>query len=154
MQSKKKNILIVLFLSFIPGLPQFYLGLSKKAASLFIIDAALFLSFFLTHSYVSRLLAVVIYLITFFPAAIESHQIARYGENRIDTSAKWYVIALLLTTGFSALPLLWQSEHFSRQAKMIWTAAVPILAAIFFTGLIKYWSHIERIIQSALTGRT
>jgi hypothetical protein len=42
-----------------------------------------------------------------------------------------YVVAMLLLVGPLALPLLWQSSHFSRTARWIWTAIVVVAALLF-----------------------
>lgn len=44
-----------------------------------------------------------------------------------------YVVAMLLFVGPLALPLLWQSPHFSRTARWIWTAIVVGAALLFVT---------------------
>ncbi len=139
-----------MLLSIIPGMSQLYLGLTRKAFSLFIIDVMIASAFIFSDSYVFRFLSGGIYLITFFPASIESYQLAKYGENRIDTDARWYIAVLLLTTGFSALPLLWQSQSFSKGEKLAWTVAVPALAVLFFTVLIKYWDYLEDYLRSLI----
>lgn len=90
---------------------------------------------------------VLIYGVTFLPSCVESYQLARYGRNTVDTNARWYVTLLLLSTGFSALPLLWVSTQFSRTAKIIWTIAVPVLAIIFFSVLFRYWTFFEEYLQ-------
>ena len=42
-----------------------------------------------------------------------------------------YVVAMLLFVGPLALPLLWQSPHFSRTARWIWTAIVVGVVLLF-----------------------
>jgi hypothetical protein len=126
---------------------QIYLGKTKKALGLFVIDAGILSIWLFSDSILMRLLAAGIYLITFLPACVEGYQLARYGKNILDTSADWYVIILLLTTGFSALPLLWQSPNFSKNSKIAWTAAVPVLAVLFFGIIIKYWAGIEAYLR-------
>lgn len=87
---------------------------------------------------------LLIYGVTALPAVLETFLEAKgtvanpYRESRI------YVIILLLTTSFSALPLHWQSPLFSRRGKMAWTLAVPVLAAIFFSLLYFFGRKLER----------
>jgi lysylphosphatidylglycerol synthetase-like protein (DUF2156 family) len=149
--SSDKNIYLTLGLSVLPGLSHIYLGEYHKVPGLFFIDAGIALTLLFSSSYVMSLLMVMIYFVTAVPASVESYQLARYGENTIDTGAKWYVTILLLTTGFAALPLLWKSDRFSKRAKAAWTIAVPLLAAAFFTILIRYWSYFESQLEKILT---
>lgn len=135
----------------LPGLNHLLLGDKKKALSLFVIDTGMFLTWIFSESLLMKMLMLGIYAITFLPAAVETYQRARYGYGLIDTNAKWYVILLLLTTGFSALPLLWQSDSFGKAGKIAWSIAVPTLAALFFFFLSSQWDHIEATLQTLLT---
>ncbi len=148
--SRYKNPYLALAFSLIPGLSHLYIKRPKKAIGLLIIDAVIGLTFLFSDSYLMRLLMVNIYLITFFPACLEVYQLIRYGKSKISTDAKWYVVVLLLTTGFGALGLLWQSKRFSKTAKTAWSVAVPLLAILFFSSLIKYWDMLERLLRSWL----
>ena len=147
---KNKNVLLTLVLSVVPGLPHLYLGDRKKAAGLFVIDGALVLSVLYSRSCLMKALMGGIYFVTVVPACIETYQLSRYGKNTIDTDSRWYTVLLLLTTGFSALPLLWQNRNFSQSSKVAWSIAVPVLAAIFFYILAHYWDVFERQITRIL----
>lgn len=142
---------LAILLSLLPGLSLLYLGRTKKALGLFVIDAGIILTIIFSNSYILGCLMVGIYLVTFGPACLESYQLAKYGKNTIDTEARWYVVILLLITGFNALPLLWQSTHFSREAKIGWSIAVPILAILFFTLLASFWTDLDRYLKELLT---
>lgn len=144
---RRKNTVLTLLLSVIPGLAQLYLGKWKKAVSLLIIAAGAGLAFALSPYYIVRALMVLVYTVTVIPASIEAYQLAKYGHNTIDTGARWYVILLLFCTGFTAVPLLWRSREFSRNAKFIWTAAVTVLAILFFTVLGTFWSELESFLE-------
>ncbi|MBD3427057.1 MAG: hypothetical protein GF409_07515 [Candidatus Omnitrophica bacterium] len=126
------------------------MGRWKRVIALFVIDAGIFLAFFLSGSYLMKLLAVNIYIFTFLAPFIESYQLAKYGKNTLSSDTRWYVVVLLLTTGFNALPLLWQSESFSRKAKISWSVAVPVLAALFVTVLVRYWDMAEAFLRDIL----
>ncbi len=144
------NVPLTLVLSLVPGLSQLYLGRPKKAAGLLIVTTGITLSLIFSDSYLMVLIMCNIYLFTSVPAGVESYQIARYGRNTIDTSSRWYVVILLLTTGFTALPLLWNSGNFSKKAKITWSIAVPVLAAVFFTVLIRYWNALEALLRECV----
>ncbi len=49
-----------------------------------------------------------------------------------------YVVFLLLTKGFWALPVLWHSRVFSKRKKIAWSIAVPLLAVLYFGFLFLY----------------
>ena len=141
---------LTLLLSPIPGLSHLYLGDKKKAVSLLIIDTGILLTLIFSKSLLMKVLMLGIYTITFLPACIETYQIAKYGKRLLNTNSQWYVILLLLTTGFSALPLLWQSDSFSKTGKIAWTIAVPTLAALFLFFLASQWNDIEQRLQNLL----
>ncbi|MBD3263770.1 MAG: hypothetical protein GF375_01550 [Candidatus Omnitrophica bacterium] len=145
---RKKAPLLTILLSALPGFSHIYLGRIKKGLSLLVIDTGMVLTLIFADSYIMTVIMVNIYFFTFLPACIETYQISKYGKGRTVTESRWYVVVLLLSTGFSALPLLWQSSLFSRKAKIGWTVAVPVLAVIFFTFLIRYWSVIETFFGS------
>ena len=133
-QSKKSPRLAAL-LSLIPGLGHWYLGKSKKALALACVDAAIVLGLLFSHSIIILFSAGMIYLITASQAGFESYRTAKTGKEILHLDSKRYVVLMLLFTGFGALPLLWQSTRFPRQAKIAWTIAVPILAVLYFGGL-------------------
>ena len=147
----KKRVVFVMLLAFIPGAGELYLGRVKKALFLLIIFTGIFLTFMFSGSYLVKVLMSGIYLVTAIPAGLESYQLARYGRHTIDTSARWYVVVLLLTTGFSALPLLWGSGRFSKRGKILWTIAVSVLAVLFFTLLARYWAASDAWLKELLT---
>ena len=114
---EKRKVWLVALMSLVPGLSLLYLGRWKRAIVLFVIDAGIVLAFTLSGSYLMKLLAVNIYIFTFIAPFMESYQLARYGKNTISSDSRWYVVVLLLTTGFNALPLLWVSRSFSKRPK-------------------------------------
>jgi len=141
----KKNPLVAAILFPIPGLSHLYLGKKRKAILLFIIDIGIALALIFSDSYIVRILMLMIYAVTALPAALEAYQLSEHKKKTIDTDSRWYVTILLLTTGFSALPLLWNSPNFSKRAKIIWTAAVPVLAIIFFSLIVMHWETLEKL---------
>lgn len=145
--------LIVLFLSLIPGLAHLYLGQIKKAIVMLLISLSLILTFIFAKSLVMKTLMSLVYLGTLGPAGIEAQEIVRFGISHL-TERKWYVTFLLLVTGFSALPLLWQSVFFTKRAKIAWSIAVPVLAVIFFTTLGRYWTDLEHYLERIIHGKT
>ncbi|MBD3245961.1 MAG: hypothetical protein GF333_03025 [Candidatus Omnitrophica bacterium] len=145
--SHKKNHYIVLLLAVVPGCAHLYLGRIRKALGLWVIDTGIILTVIFSDSYLMKLIMVNIYLFTFLPAGLETYSLARGKRSVVDTDSRWYTVTLLLTTGFSALPLLWQNRKFSRRAKILWTIAVPLLAGLFFFFLVTYWEMIEQFLR-------
>ena len=146
MGSVAGTILIVL-LGPVPGLGHMYLGKRKKAFGLLCVFAGVIAGIVLSGSIIVKVLMAIVYFSTAIPAWIETWQISRYGKNTIDTEVRWYMVFLLLVTGFAALPLLWQSARFSKKAKVMWSIAVPVLAFLFFSALIRYRELIEGFLQ-------
>lgn len=147
-RKKEKNVIIASVLALVPGLSLVYIGRVKKAILLFIIDLGILTAVLFSDSYLMILLAINIYVFTFFAPFVESYQVAKYGRNTLGADSRWYVVVLLLTTGFNALPLLWSSGNFSRKAKIAWSVAVPVLAAIFFLFLVNYWGQLEEVLKT------
>jgi len=149
--TRKKSVLLVLILSIIPGLPQLYLGKFRKAVTLLIISVGVTVTFIFSGYYTVRTLMILVYSVTVIPACLESYQLAKYGKNTIDTGARWYVILLLFTTGFTAVPLLWRSDRFSRKGKIFWTGFVTLGAILFFTVLGVYWDILENFLRGLIS---
>ncbi len=118
-------------LSLVPGAGHLAVGKRKKAVALFVVDFGIVCSVFFLKSIPGHLLACFSYLMAMIPAVIETYTLAQGGMSQFSES-KPYISALLLVTGFSALPLLWQSHVFSRRIKIVWSIVVPVLAILYF----------------------
>ncbi len=97
-----------------------------------------------------KLIMVNIYLFTFIPACLEAYSQAKGKRSKVNTDSRWYVTVLLITTGFNALPLLWQSSKLTKRFKITWTALVPILAGVFVFILVRHWDNIEAFLQNII----
>ena len=142
----RKNPWIAAGLSLVPGAGHFYIGRFKKGFALFCIDAALVAALFFSSKRLAYVLAAMIYLVTMIPGVLETYQAAKTGETAPRSESKIYVVLMLLVTGFPALPLLWQNTRFSPAAKRVWTAAVAVLAVLFFGALFFWGSAIEKFL--------
>lgn len=147
----EKNKKLIIILAVLPGAAHAYLGNIKKTLVLFVIDAGIIVGLLFSKSYIMKVVVVNIYLFTPIPAAMETYQQAKKKKSRINTDSRWYVIILLLTTGFNALPLLWASKEFSHASKIIWSILVPLLAIAFFYVLIAYWQELDIFLKEVLT---
>jgi hypothetical protein len=137
----------IVFTGIVPGIGHLLLGKPKKAVGLFLVFAGLVTGFIFADWLLIKILIVLVYISVALPAWIEAYQISRYGENTVNIDARWYTVILLLFTGFSALPLLWQNNNFSKKSKILWSIAVPLLAIAFFSLLFMYRDFLESIIR-------
>ena len=126
--------LLAASLSLVPGLGHLVLGKRGKALALFVVDFGMIVSVYFLNSRIGALLVGIVYFMAMVPAVIETYTLAQGGLSRFSES-KFYIVALLLVTGFPALPLLWQSRVFSKRMKILWSIAVPALAILYFSFL-------------------
>lgn len=134
----------ILLLSLIPGLGHLALKKYRKGISLLCMAAGALAILIFPAWIILKLVAGVIYLSLIINAGVDSYLLMA-GKAEIHSS-KPYVTFLLLSCGFSALPMLWQSPRFCRAEKIGWTIAVPILAILFFGLLFVFGSRIEALL--------
>jgi TM2 domain-containing membrane protein YozV len=124
--------LVALALSaLVPGLGQLY---NKEATKgLVIIGSCLGLGLLIYwQSGLNRITFVLALLLVWISAIAEAYKSAQASGQPPDFYyRKAYVVSLLLLIGPFALPLLWQSPHFSRTARWTWTAIVSGAALLF-----------------------
>ena len=115
----------------VPGLGQIFNQESKKG---FIILASC-LGLGLITYWISGLNKVTIALaliLLWSSAVVDAYKVAQSSDQPSDFYyRKPYVIAMLLLVGPLALPLLWQSPHFSRLARWTWTVVVVAAVVMF-----------------------
>ena len=142
-RSGEKNPWAAAALSVVPGAGHAYAGHFKKCLVFFCMDAGLSTGFFFSHSFLLRLTLASVYLATAVPAAIDAYFLVKTGASLPQIDSKGYVVLMLVFTGFSALPLLWQSRNFSRTGKIFWTVAVPLLAVFYFGSLVLWGPRLQ-----------
>ena len=126
--------LVAASLSLVPGVGHWVVGKRGKAVGFFAIDLGIIGTLLFLRSPVAPLLASFVYFVAMIPAVLETYTLACGGASQFSESRP-YIVVLLLVTGFSALPLLWQSRSFSKRAKIAWSVAVFVLAILFFSFL-------------------
>ncbi len=136
-----------LLLAPFPGISHLLLKNYKKGLALLVIFCGAALTFSLTSSYLTKCLAIMIYVAILVPSFLEILQTQFSELNLIDADSKLYVIVMLLMTGFNALPLLWQNDRFSKLEKQGWSLTVTLLAVAFFAGLARYWHSLDSLIE-------
>lgn len=136
-------------LSLVPGAGHWAVGKRGKAAAFFAIDIGMICTVFFLRSPVVLSLTCLVYFMVMVPAAIEVYTLSSGGVSQLSES-KLYIVLLLLTTGFSALPLLWQSHSFSKRIKIAWSIVIPVLAALWFCFLGAYGMRLFNDVKSWL----
>ncbi len=141
--------LAFLFSILAPGLGQLYLGERAKGGTLLCMAAGVGVSLVISHTAIACFLMGGIYLAVMIPAAMDAFQTASGRPRTFSADTVPYVIVMLLMIGPFAIPLLWQSSRFSKTAKLVWTAAVILIAflAIAFTTFVA--SSAEQLLKSA-----
>jgi hypothetical protein len=137
-------------LSVVPGVGHWVVGRRGKAAAFFAIDLGILCTVLFLRSPIALFLACVTYLMIMVPAVIETYTIPRGGESQFSES-KPYIVLLLLVTGLTALPLLWQSRLFSKRVKILWSIVVPVLAILWFGFLGTYGIRLFNYAKSWLS---
>jgi hypothetical protein len=121
-----------MFLSaIVPGLGQIYNQEIKKGVVIFGSCLSLgLLSYWISGlNKISTLLAL---LLLWISAVTDAYKAAKASAHESDFYYRRpYVVAMLLLVGPLALPLLWQSQNFSRTARWTWTIIVVGAALLF-----------------------
>jgi len=130
--SSRENPFTALALSaIVPGLGQIYNQEVKKG--LVIFGSCLSLGL-LTYwiSGLNKFSTALALILVWISAMTDAYKVATTSGQPSDFYYRRpYVVAMLLLVGPLALPLLWQSPHFSRSARWIWTVIVVGAALLF-----------------------
>ena len=137
MTPRRSPWLAALLSLLLPGLGQLYNGERGKGVATLCISLGTWTILFFSlapgraGAWLSALLLGFVYLFIWIPAVVDAYRQASGAPNPwLSGRSAWYVIAMLLTVGPMALPLLWQSPAFSRSAKIGWTVAVILIALL------------------------
>jgi TM2 domain-containing membrane protein YozV len=131
--NRSNPLLASLLSTIVPGSGQLYNGETKKGW--LIIGSCLSLAL-LTYGLQGfhRISPALALLLLWVSAIADAYKVAQCsGQGSDFYYRRPYVVAMLLFVGPLALPLLWQSPHFSRTARWIWTAIVVGAAVLFVT---------------------
>lgn len=130
--SNRSNPLLALLLSTIlPGAGQLYNRETKKGW--LIIGSSLSLGLLIYGlSGFNKISPALALLLLWISAIADAYKVATSsGEGADFCYRRPYVVAMLLCVGPLALPLLWQSPHFSQIARWIWTVIVVGAVLLF-----------------------
>jgi len=147
----QKNPYLAFLLSLVvPGLGQVYNAEQSKGLTIF--TACLLLGGIAAWlSGVNRLTVVLAVVMLWFSSAIDAYKTATsFGQPLDWYYRRSYVIAMLVLVGPLALPLLWQSPHFSRAAQMRWTIVVVGVALLFLATPYFVQLAIQRVPELAI----
>ncbi len=138
-----------------PGLGQLYNGDRAKGTAVLCIALGTWLGILLSllgpegiRSPFTFLLLGMAYLFVWIPAVIDAHAVAAGNPGQLlSGGSAWYVIMMLLVVGPMAIPLLWQSQAFSRASKIGWTVFVTVVAIAIILSLLAIGPAMERLIH-------
>lgn len=143
MATQKKPLIALLLSLIVPGLGQIYNAQRTKGIVIIVACLAFGLGFFLLSG-LTGISAVLALFLLWISAIFDAYKTAKVSGQPLDWYYRVpYVIAMLFLVGPLALPLLWQSPHFSRPARWGWTALV--IGAVLFALAIPFL--LNRIIQ-------
>lgn len=144
-------------LSFVlPGMGQLYNGEHAKGIALLCIDLGIAFGMIMAtigpasfRSLLTVIMLVIAYIFVWIPAIIDAFQHAAGKPEPLLSGGKiWYVLVMLLAVGPMALPLLWQSARFSKNAKIIWTIFVILIAILSILFLVFVGPSVERLLRN------
>lgn len=147
-----------MFLSLlIPGLGQLYSGERSKGIALLCISLGIGFGLGVAiagppafRSKVTVVMLAVVYLLVWIPTSIDAfQQAAGNTQTLLSGDRPWYVIVMLLTVGPMALPLLWQSQRFSKMAKIIWSVLIILVALLAIMLTVFIGPAVERLLSSS-----
>lgn len=154
MISTTRNPLMAAALSILlPGLGQLYLGERAKGIAMVCMALGVMISCITSRSLATWLLMGLVYVAILVPAAVDAYQVSRGRSSPINSDKRWYVIGALLVIGPFALPLLWQSQRFSRTAKIIWTVAVILIALLMIATMAALGPFLDQILDAFRLGK-
>ena len=121
-----------------PGLGQLYNGEDAKAAATLCSTFGIWAGLVWTtvgpdasRSWLSAVALLLVYPFLLLPAVLDAHRRASGIPEISSTDARrWHVVIMLLVIGPLAIPQLWQSQGFSRSAKILWTCMIGLISLI------------------------
>ena len=131
MPAPRNSLIAAVLSAIVPGSGQVYNQELKKGLVIFGSCLSLgLLSYWISGlNKISILLAL---LLLWISAVADAYKVAKTSDRAADFYYRRpYVVAMLLLVGPLALPLLWQSPNFSRNARWIWTIIVVGGALLF-----------------------
>ena len=139
----------------IPGLGQLYNRDGAKAAAILCSTFGIWAGLAWTtvgpeasRSWLSAVALLLVYPFFLLPAVLDAHRRARgIPETPPSRASRWHVVIMLLVIGPLAIPLLWQSQGFSRGAKILWTCTIVVVSLIMILLMVAIGPGLEHWIE-------
>ncbi len=145
---EKKRLAVWLSILF-PGAGHFYLGDRRGGIALLCVTVSLLLAIVVSLVGPAPLRSRVTAVLLLFPYAMLSLPSARSLQTGLAAPpvSRSNLLIMLAVAGPMALPLLWQSDAFSRAAKFAWTVAVVGLVIVAVGAIIAAGPVIEELMR-------
>ena len=140
-----------------PGLGQLYNREYAKAAAILCSTFGIWAGLVWTtvgpeasRSWLSAVALFLAYPFLLLPAVLDAHRRAS-GIPEISSSEarRWHVVIMLVMIGPLAIPQLWQSQGFSRTAKILWTLFVGLVSLIVILVMVAIGPGLEHWIEKS-----
>ncbi len=140
-----------------PGLGQLYNREDAKAAAILCSTFGIWAGLVWTtvgpddsRSWLSAVALLMVYPFLLLPAVLDAHRRASGITEVSSTGARrWHVVIMLLVIGPLAIPQLWQSQGFSRSAKILWTFSVGLVSLIVILVMVAIGPGLEHWIEKS-----
>lgn len=140
-----------------PGLGQLYNREDAKAAAILCSTFGIWAGVLWTtigpdvsRSWLSAVALLLAYPFLLLPAVLDAHRRSR-GMPKLSSSraVSWHVVIMLLVIGPLAIPQLWQSQGFSRRAKILWTLFVALVSLTMILMMVAIGPGLEHWLESS-----
>ena len=119
-------------------------SLRRRTQALILVSTSSLLSA-AVPSAVALLLA---YPFLLLPAVLDAHRRASgIPETSSSGASRSHVVTMLLVIGPLAIPQLWQSQGFSRRAKILWTCIISVVSLIVILLMVAIGPGLEHWIE-------
>jgi hypothetical protein len=141
-----------------PGLGQLYNREDAKAAALLCSTFGIWAGLVWTtvgpdasRSWLSAVALLLAYPFLLLPAVLDAHRRASgiIPETSSSRASRWHVVIMLLVIGPLAIPQLWQSQEFSRSARILWTCIIGVVSLIVLLLMVAIGPGLEHWIEKS-----
>ena len=140
-----------------PGLGQLYNREDAKAAAILCSTFGIWAGMVWTtvgpdasRSWLSAVALLLVYPFLLLPAVLDAHRCASGIPEALSSGARrWHVVIMLLVIGPLAIPQLWQSQGFSRSAKILWTFFIGLISLIVILVMVAVGPALEQWIEKS-----
>ena len=140
-----------------PGLGQLYNREDGKAAGILFSTFGIWAGLVWTttgpeawRSWLSAVVLLLVYPFLLLPAVLDAHRRASgIAEVSSAGASRWHVAIMLLVIGPLAIPQLWQSQGFSRRAKILWTLSIALVSLILILTMVAIGPGLEHWLEES-----